>query len=126
MSSLRILSSASIIFAGFPDFVSLIIDPNAAGTTCQETPNRSLSQTQGPSSPPSVSRAQISSGSAWVSQVATNENASVNEKDGPPSKAVYSWPSSSKLACHRLPFGRGPFPALRSRLLTLEVVSTET
>src|SRR3982074_2883273 len=126
MSSLRIFKSASIIFAGFPDFGSLIIVPNEAGTTCHETPNRSLSQPQGPSSPPSESRTQSSSSSSCVSQVATKEKASVNANDAPPSKAVYSCPSSSKLACHRLPFGNGPFPSLRSVLFTLELGNTET
>src|ERR1700704_4674775 len=112
-------------FAGFPDFGSPIICPRAEGTTCHETPNRSLSQPHGPSSPPSVRRAQTSSISSCVSQVATNEKASVNENEGPPSKAVYSCPSSRKLACNTPPFGIGP-PSLRSKLSTLEFGNSET
>src|SRR5207302_9635020 len=126
MSSLRIFSSASMTFAGFPDFESDIIVPSDAGTTCQETPKRSFNQPQGPSSPPSaVRRAQISSSSFCVSHVATNENASVNLKDGPPSKAVYSCPSSRKLACRTLPSGTAP-PWDRNRLRTLEFGNNET
>src|SRR2546423_4523999 len=97
MSSLRIFSSASMTFAGFPDFGSDIIVPSEAGTTCQETPKRSFSQPQGPSSPPSaVRRVQILSSSFFVSHLATNEDASVNLKDGPPSQAAYSSPSGTK------------------------------
>src|SRR2546423_3421363 len=126
MSSLPIFRRASIIFAGFPDFGSLIIRPKAVGTTCHDTPNRSLSQPQGPSSPPAESRDQVSSICSWVSQVATNEKASVNENDGPPSNAVYSCPSSWKLTCQTLPLGRGPFPSLRRRLSTLEFGNSDT
>src|SRR5712691_10865422 len=126
MSILPILSNASMTFPEFPDRGSPIISPSAAGTTCHDTPKRSLSQPHGPSSPPSESRFQVSSSSSCVSQVATSEKASVNEKAGPPSKAVYSCPSSSKLACQRLPLGRGPFPSLRSTLSTLEFGNSET
>src|SRR6184192_33283 len=112
--------------AGFPDFGSLIICPRAVGTTCQDTPQRSLSQPHGPSSPPSVRRAQTSSISSWVSHVATNEKASVNENDGPPSKAVYSCPSSTKLACNTLPSGSGPPAVARSKLTTFEFGNSDT
>src|SRR5438874_4241874 len=126
MSSLPILSTASMTLAGLPAFGSPIILPRTVGTTCHETPKRSFSQPHGPGSPPScVSLLQMVSISSWVSQVATNENASVNENEGPPSKAVYSWPSSVKVACSTLPFGIGP-PSLRSISVTFEFLITET
>ena len=72
MSSLPIVSKASIIFSGFPDFASVIILPKEAGMTCHDTPNRSVSQPHGPSLPPRESVAQTWSSSFWVLQVATN------------------------------------------------------
>src|ERR1700694_2996401 len=113
-------------FAGLPDLGSLIICPRAEGTTCHDTPNRSLSHPHGPSSPPSVSRAHASSISSWVSQVATKEKTCVKVKDGPPSKAVYSCPLSWKLACNTLPSGRGPFASAFSKLRTLEFGNSDT
>src|SRR6478609_1367477 len=49
------------------------------GVTCQETPQRSLSQPQATSEPPlAVSAAQSRSVSAWSAQAIVNETASVN------------------------------------------------
>src|SRR3989442_9643711 len=109
----------------FPDGGSPIISPSAGGTTCHDTPKRSLSQPHGPSSPPSESRFQVSSSSSCVLQVATSEIPSENEKLGPPSIAVNCRPSSSKVACSTLPFGRG-FPSLRTTFTIFEFLMTET
>src|SRR3989442_6525802 len=125
MSILPILSNASIPFREFPDRGSPIISPSAAGTTCHDTPKRSLSQPHGPSSPPSERRFQVSSSSSCVSQVATSEIPSEKEKLGPPSIGVKYRPSSSHVACSTLPFGRG-FPSLRTTFTIFEFLMTET
>src|SRR5205814_10465939 len=99
LTTLPLPDALPISFPGLPDRGSPIISPSARGRTCHETPKRSLSQPHGPSSPPSSeSLRQISSSSCCVSQVATSENPSVNEKLGPPSIAVNSRPSSSNVA----------------------------
>src|SRR4029077_10150533 len=102
--------------------------PAARGKPCHDTPNRSLSQPQRPSSPPSdESRVQMLSSSSCVSHVATIENPSENEKLGPPSIAVNSRPSSSKLACSTLPFAIGVEPpSLRMMFPIFEFLITET
>src|SRR6267143_2308121 len=127
MSSLSIFRSASMTLPGFPDFESPIISPRARGMTCHDTPNRSLSQPQRPSSPPSdESRFQMLSSSSCVSHVATIKNPSENEKLGPPSIAVNSRPSSSKLAFNTVPFGRGVDPpSLRMMLRIFEFLMTD-
>ena len=53
------------------------------GVTCQDTPQRSLSQPHGPSEPPADSAAQSLSTSAWSAQAIWNETASVNGNSGP-------------------------------------------
>src|SRR5882672_11244318 len=127
MSILSILRSASMSLPGFPDSGCPIISPSARGMTCHDTPKRSLSQPQRPSSPPSdESRFQMLSSSSCVSHVATIENPSVNEKLGPPSIAVNSRPSSSKLACKTVPFGMGVEPpSLRMMLRIFEFLMTD-
>ena len=46
--------------------------------------------------------------SSWLSQLTSNEIASLNVKSGPPFSAVNAWPSSSKLTVITIPSGRGP------------------
>lgn len=53
MSSLDICSIASVVRAAFTGSGSLIRSMSLLGTTCQDRPNLSLSQPQGPPSPPS-------------------------------------------------------------------------
>ena len=84
---------------------------SARGTTCQETPKRSLSQPHCPGWPPAESRSQKSSISACVSQFTTKETASVKWKTGPPLSATNSCPSSSKATVMTVPAGR---PAARA------------
>ena len=57
-SSFFIWSMAAITRCAFSLSGSASSWGSAVGTTCQETPKRSLSQPQGPSSPPSVSLLQ--------------------------------------------------------------------
>src|SRR5256712_12172146 len=102
MSILPILSNASMTFPEFPDRGSPIISPSAAGTTCHDTPKRSLSQPHRPSSPPYESRFQVSSSSSCVSQVATSEIPSENERLEPPILAVNPPPSSGLDAAKNL------------------------
>src|SRR5713226_8150013 len=109
----------------FPDSGWASISPKASGMTCHDTPNRSVSQPQGPSLPPSESLVQTSSSSSCVSQDATKEKASEKRKDGPPSKAVYSCPLSSKAAWSTLPFGIGLSESLRTMSTILESLNTE-
>ena len=78
------------------------------GTICHDSPNRSLSQPQGPSSPPSESADQKRSTSSWESQLTWNETASVNVYCGPPFRATNFVPSSSKVTVIAIPSGRGP------------------
>ena len=78
------------------------------GTTCHETPKRSLSQPQGPSSPPSESVLQSVSTSSCVSQSIWNEIASLNVNSGPPFSPMNLWPSSSKLTVITAPSVPGP------------------
>ncbi len=62
----------------------------ARGTTCHDTPKRSLSQPHWPGLPPSrVSASQYRSTSAWSSQSMDSEIASVNGNSGPPLSPMY-------------------------------------
>ncbi len=64
------------------------------GTTCHDTPNRSLSQPHGPGSPPpAVSASQYRSTSAWSAQSIRNEIDSLNVKSSPPLMPVNGCPS---------------------------------
>src|SRR5207247_2530730 len=117
MSSFFILSIACMAASELPDLGSLSIWPSTSGTICHETPNRSFSQPQGPSSPPlSVSLVQYPSTSCCVLQVTMRDMPSENEKVGPPSKARYSRPSSSKVALRSLPLAIGPSFSLLCKL----------
>jgi hypothetical protein len=117
---------ASIAFCELPDLESLSICPSTAGTICQETPQRSVSQPQGPFSPPSDSRSQSSSISSCVWHVTISEKPTVNEKLSPPSKAKNSRPLSSNVAFSRPPFGIGLLPSLRTMLTMREFGMSET
>ena len=100
---------ALIARCDFSDLGSPTSSMMTFGTTCHDSPYLSLSQPQATSLPPfAVSFPQQSSTSAWLSQCTTKEIASVNLWSGPPLSAVYSMPSSSKLAVSTLPAGPGP------------------
>src|SRR5437868_9435802 len=120
MSSFFIFNIACSAAAEFPDLPSDSICMSTLGTTCHETPNRSLSQPHGPSSPPpSMSFVQYRSISSCVSQLTISEMPSLNLNVGPPSNARNSLPSSSKVAPSTLP------SSLRWMLSTFELRSEE-
>src|SRR5437870_9121545 len=81
---------------------------SAVGTICHDKPYLSLSQPHWLFCPPADSFSQYSSTSACVSQLTTNETASVNLKWGPPLRARNFCPSSSKGTTKTDPFGPGP------------------
>ena len=85
----------------------------------------SLSQPQGPSSPPSESLLQNASTSSWVLQLTWNEMASLNVNSGPPFKATNFCPSSSKLTVITVPSGRGPAEPKRATSTILEFGNTD-
>src|SRR5438874_9335952 len=127
MSSFFILSIACLAASELPAFESLSIWPSSSGTICHDTPNGSSSHPPGPSSPPlSVSLVQYPSTSCCVLQVTMRDMPSENEKVGPPSKARYSRPSSSKVALSSLPLAIGPSFSLRCMLTIFELGKSET
>src|SRR5205085_4110532 len=67
-SILRICNIDRMTRCDFSEFSSMSICGSAVGMTCHERPNLSLSQPQGPSSPPSASLVQKKSISSCVSQ----------------------------------------------------------
>src|SRR3990172_8808466 len=73
--------------------------PKVVGIICQDTPNLSFSQPQGPGSPPPAeSFSHSSSTSACVSQLTKSEKPWAKVKLGPPFRAINSCPSSTKVA----------------------------
>src|SRR5215510_434494 len=95
MSILRICSIERMTRCAVSAFPSISISGSAFGMTCHERPNLSLSQPQGPSSPPFASSLQKWSISCCVSQWTWNDTASLNLKCGPPLSARNFCPSSS-------------------------------
>src|SRR5438046_9393006 len=108
MSSLVICMTAFITLSVLRGSFSSSTCMRKAGTICHDNPYLSLSQPQTLVAPPSASLLQYLSTSACVSQLTTNETASVNLKLGPPLSAVNFCPSSSKATVMTDPFGPGP------------------
>src|SRR2546425_4272534 len=86
---------------------SLNILPKTVGTICHDKPYLSLSQPHCTSFPPAESFSQYRSISSCVSQLTTNEMASVNLKCGPPLSATNSCPSSWNATVMTDPAGPG-------------------
>src|SRR5262249_20811388 len=103
-----ILSMAPMTLFAFSWSGSLSISPKMVGLTCQDKPYLSLSQPQGPSSPPAESFSQNSSTSLCVLQSTENETASLNLNCGPPFNAMNGCPSRSNSTVMTLPAGPGP------------------
>ncbi len=87
---------------------SASIRGSARATTCQDAPERSLSQPQTCVSQPANRHRQYSSTSNRVLKLTTMETSGVNSLCGPPFDATNSWPSSSNAAVITPPFGPGP------------------
>src|SRR5262252_7167461 len=102
-SILRICSIDRMTRCAVSEFSSLSISGSAFGMTCHERPNLSLSQPQGPSSPPFASSLQKWSISCCVSQCTWNDTASLNLKCGPPFSARNFCPSSSNSTVMTVP-----------------------
>src|SRR6266404_4021691 len=94
ISSLTILSMASMTRCDLAASLLPSNSPNTVGTICHDRPYLSLSQPHCTSFPPAESVFQNRSTSACVLQLTTNEMASVNLKCGPPLSARKSCPSS--------------------------------
>ena len=106
ISIFLIFSIAAITRCDFSRSGSAISSDSRVGTICHDTPNRSLSQPQGPSSPPSLSLLQYESTSSWSLQLTSSEIASLKVKPGPPFSAVNRCPSSSKTTVMTIPRAR--------------------
>src|SRR4051794_30721543 len=105
MSILSICSSACMTRLDFAASWLCNSSASAVGVICHDTPNLSFSQPQRLFSPPAESCSHSLSTSACVSQLTTNEMASVNLKCGPPFNAVNCCPSSSKAMVITDPLG---------------------
>src|SRR4249920_2786941 len=97
----------------------------AVGTTCHDRPYLSLSQPHLDLFPPSESFSHSSSTSCCVSQLTTNDIASVKVNCGPPFSATNSCPSSSNFAVITVPFGPGPASPYRVTLTIFEFLKIE-
>src|SRR5262249_7523956 len=75
------------------------------GTTCQDSPHRSLIQPQCASEPPSDNAAQSRSTSAWSRHAMWKETASVNGNWGPPLRPTNRVPASVNSTVSTIPAG---------------------
>src|SRR5262245_46135413 len=126
MSSLSILSIASMTFFDFLPSLLPSNSPKTVGTICHDRPYLSLSQPQRDFCPPSESFSHNSSTSSCDLQSTLNEMASVNLKCGPPLSAMRSCPSSWNVAVITDPLGPGPASPYRVTLPVLEFLKIET
>src|SRR3981081_2662486 len=108
MSIFFILNIASMTLFDFAGSASPSICPRTVGLICHDKPYLSLSQPQGPCSPPAESFSQNVSTSSCVLQSTEKDMASVNLNWGPPFSAMNCCPFNSNTTVITPPLGPGP------------------
>ncbi len=114
MSSFCIVNMASVIRSIRGPSPEAMYSLRSRGTSCQVSPNRSVTQPHIIGSPPSQKASQSRSISAWVAQSTMNEMAGVKTNSGPALRAMNSRPCNSKTMVITSPAGRPASAAVAS------------